>query len=288
MPLALLAAMALLAGPPAVQQASPTQEKICFCPRPGLTLTYHLDSNLSSKGANFTGKDLSFEALASGEVQLSIRQAAGDKVFTALSSPGINVDVRTPLGPNHFVLMTKKGMSLRAVFDRQGNLVEAQNTRALNTPSAMNISIIQILRDYFPIFPARPVSVGDSWENRKKITVPFQGMDLVVSVKARFTFLGIQFAGTERSATISTEYSVELGGTKPLGTASGSFQGKGVGSGLLDFRLDEGYFNQYRFDYRIDASFVMTDRETKLLEVPFSLGVSASVLLIDSYLQPRS
>ncbi len=261
-------------------------EKISFSPRPGLRLTYHLASNVTAKGGNFAGQDLSFDALASGDIEFLIRQTTPERVFAALASPGIQVDLQTPSGPSHFVLMTRRGVSLQTVFDHRGNLEEAKNIEALNTPAVMNFSIVQILRDYFPLLPGRPVSAGGTWDDHKRIVIPFQGMDLVISLHSRSTLLEVQMTGTGKLARISAEYSVELGGSKPLGTATGSFRGKGIGSGILNFQVEEGYFSEYRLDYKIDAAFVMADQHAKLLELPFSLSVFASILLTEKSSPP--
>jgi len=263
------------------------REKISFSPRPGLRLTYHLASNVSAKGGNFAGQDLSFDALASGDIEFLIKQTTPERVFAALASPGIQVDLQMPSGPSHFVLMTRRGMSLQTVFGHRGNLEEAKNIEALNTPAVMNFSIVQILRDYFPVLPGRPVSAGGTWDDHKRIVIPFQGMDLVIFLHCRSTLLEMQITRTGKVARISAEYSVELGGSKHLGTATGFFRGKGIGSGILNFQVEEGYFSEYRLDYKIDAAFVMADQHKKLLELPFSLSVFASILLTEKSSQPK-
>ncbi len=275
-----------LAANRTVLPALTAAEEISFSPRPGLRLTYHLASNVSAKGGNFAGQDLSFDALASGDIEFLIRQTTPERVFAALASPGIQVDLQTPSGPGHFVLKTKRGVSLQTVFDHRGNLEEATNTEALNTPAVMNFSIVQILRDYFPVLPGRPVSAGAAWDDQKRIVIPFQGMDLVIFLHCRSTLLEVQATGTGKVARISAEYSLELGGSKPLGATTGSFRGKGIGSGTLNFQVEEGYFNEYRLDYKIDAAFVIADQHAKLLELPFSLSVFASILLTEKSSQP--
>jgi len=276
-----------LAANRTVLPALAAPEKISFSPRPGLRLTYHLAGNVSAKGGNFAGQDLSLDALASGDIEFLIRQTTPERVLAALASPGIQVDVQTPSGPSHFVLKTRRGVFLQTVFDHRGNLEEAKNIEALNTPRVMNFSIVQILRDYFPVLPGRPVSTGGTWDDHKRIVIPFQGMDLVIFLHSRSTLLEVQMTGTGKVAKISAEYSVELGGSKPLGTATGSFRGKGMGSGILNFQVEEGYFSDYRLDYKIDAAFVIADQHKKLLELPFSLSVFASILLTEKSSQPN-
>ena len=69
---------------------------------------------------------------------------------------------------------------------------------------------------------------------------------------------------------------------KDLGEARGVFEGQGAGAGSLQFRIDKGWFSEYRIDFKSDAAFVMKKGEDRLAEFPFSFSAFAEVVLINA------
>lgn len=236
---------------------------------------------MNSEGKSFLGKSLSLNATASGEVDFVIRQVSRDNVFAELTTPGIQVSLQALEQREEFTLSASTDNPVLVVFDKTGRIRDVKNVEALEEQNIMNFSVVEVLRNYLPAFPDRLISISDSWKDRKRMIVPFQSIDLVVELEINFLLNDILPSPDGRLAMISADYKVNLSGSRNLEQAVGSFEGKGFGSGNMNFLVDQGYFTEYRLDYRIDGEMVVRKAETNPLQWPFSLSVSAGLSLIE-------
>ncbi len=268
-----------LAGVPG---SMPAQEKVAlrFAPAEGTGLTYSLSSVINVDGKNFLGKDLALNADSRGEIRLLAKPSTHETVRADLTSAGIDVNIRLPDRVLSQKLGTTEGEALEVVFNRTGKVESIRNPEAVGAGNPFNISISQILRDYFPAFPAEPVGRGDSWSESRRLTIPFQGLDLQVNLAINYTLDDILPADDGRPALVSAVYRVTVSGAKDLGDAQGVFEGEGAGAGSLQVRVDKGWFSEYRVDFKTDAAFVMKKGTDRLAEFPFSFSAFAEVLLI--------
>ena len=268
-----------LAGVPG---SIPAQEKVAlrFAPAEGTGLTYSLSSFINVDGKNFMGKDLALNADSRGEIRLLAKPATHETVRADLTSAGIDVNIRLPDRVLSQKLGTTEGEALEVVFNRTGKVESIRNPEAVGAGNPFNISISQILRDYFPAFPAEPVGRGDSWSESRRLTIPFQGLDLQVNLAINYTLDDILPADDGRTALVSAVYRVTVSGAKDLGDVQGVFEGEGAGAGSLQVRVDKGWFSEYRVDFKTDAAFVMKKGTDRLAEFPFSFSAFAEVLLI--------
>jgi hypothetical protein len=283
--LAAALAGALAAGPAAAGQAAAAagQEKISlrFSPAQGTGLTYSISSVVTVDGKNMLGVDLSLNADSRGEVRLLSKPSARETVRADLTSPGVEVNIRLPEKVISQRIGTTKGEPLEVVFNRTGRVESIRNPEVLGGGSPFNISIPQLLRDYFPAFPAQPISRGESWVETRKLTIPFQGLDLQVDLAITYTLDDILPADDGRLALISAAYKVGVSGTKDLGETQGVFEGEGAGAGSLQVHVDKGWFSEYRVDFKTDASFVMKKGQDRLAQFPFSFSAFAEIILIN-------
>ena len=272
--LGLTAAPALLTG----------QDKIAlrFGPAEGSRLTYSLSSVVNVDGKNFMGMDLALNADCRGEIRLLAKPSSRDTVRADMTSPGIDVNIRLPEKVISQKLGTTQGEPLEVVFNRTGKVESIRNPEVVGGGNPFNISIPQILRDYFPAFPAEPVGRGESWLESRRLTIPFQGLDLQVNLAITYTLDDILPADDGRLALISAIYKVAVSGAKDLGDSQGVFEGEGAGSGSLQVHVDQGWFSEYRVDFKTDAVFVMKKGTTRLAEFPFSFSAFAEVILINA------
>lgn len=259
------------------------QEKIAlrFDPAPGTRLTYSLSSVINVDGKNFLGKDLALNADSRGEIRLLAKPSGRETVRADLTSPGIDVNIRLPDQVISQKLGLTQGESLEVVFNRAGKVESILNPEAVGAGNPFNISIPQILRDYFPAFPAEPVGRGDTWSESRRLTIPFQGLDLQVNLDINYTLDDILPSDDGQTAYISAVYRVTVSGAKDLGDARGVFEGEGAGAGSLQARLDKGWFSEYRVDFKTDAAFVMKKGADRLAEFPFSFSAFAEVVLLN-------
>ena len=204
-----------------------------------------------------------------------------DKVLAGLTSSGIDVQIQYPDKTDSQTLKTVGGKSLEIEFNRTGKVNNIANADSLTQSTLMNFSIPQIIRDYFPVFPAQPVSLGDQWVERRKLTIPFQGLDLQVNLTARYTLDSIFPSPEGRKAVVSAAYTVTVSGAKDFNGSTGGFEGTGAGTGFLNLLVDRGYFTEYRIDFKTDASFVMKQGAKRLLEMPFTFSVVADINLLE-------
>ena len=226
-----LLAAALVAAPALV----PGQDKVAlrFSPAQGTLLTYSLSSVINVDGKNLLGADLALNADSRGEIRLFVKSSARDTVGADMTSPGIDVNIRLPEKVLSQKLGTTRGEPLEVVFNRTGKVESIRNPEVVGSGNPFNISIPQILRDYFPAFPVEPVGRGESWFESRRLTIPFQGLDLQVNLAITYTLDDILPADDGRLALISAVYRVTTSGTKDLGDTQGVFEGEGAGAGSL-------------------------------------------------------
>lgn len=237
---------------------------------------------MNAEWQGFIGKSLSMNTQASGQIDLAVRQVSTDQVFTELSSPGIRVSVLALGRQDEFTLEAPPEDPVRVIFDKSGRIRDVQNVQALEDQNRMNFSIIEVLRNFLPTYPDIPPAIGDSWKDHKRMTVPFEGMNLAIEVEVTFTLDSVVPSPQGRLGFVSAAYSVNLSGSRSLDTAAGVFKGQGKGSGNLHLLLDAGYFTEYRLDYSVDGSMAIRQGEMDLAAWPFTLGVNTSLTLLES------
>jgi hypothetical protein len=236
---------------------------------------------MESEGQSFLGKSLTLSAQADGEIDVFIRQVATDGVFAELSSPGIRIFLQTLGRQDEFTLKNPPDSPVQMTFDRAGRIRDIKNVETLEDQNPMNFSILEVLRNYWPAFPDRPLSVGESWPDHKRLVVPFQGMSLIIELEITFTLNAVVPAPEGRLALVTAAYTATLSGDREVEGFRGSFEGRGSGSGYLSFQIDGGTFSEYRLDYAIDGAMVMRKAESKVVEWPFQLTAEASLLLLE-------
>jgi hypothetical protein len=281
---ALAAALALgpasAPGQEAVAQA-PEKISLRFGPADGTRLTYSLSSVVNVDGKNLMGANLGLNADSRGEIRLLSRASTADTVRADLTSPGIDVNIRLPEKTTSQKLGMTSGEALQVVFNRTGKVESIRNPEVVGSGNPFNISIPQILRDYFPTFPAQPVAKGDSWLENRRLSIPFQGIDLQVNLAITYTLDDFFPADDGRLALVSAVYKVSVSGAKDLAGTQGVFEGQGTGTGSLQFHVDKGWFSEYRVDFSCsDAAFVMKRGSERLAEFPFSFSAFAEVVLL--------
>ena len=270
--------LAALAGPGASQD----KVTLSFGPAEGSRLTYSLSSVVNVDGKNFLGKDLSLNADSRGEISFLAKPSSRDTVRADLTTSGIDVNVRLPDRVLSQKLGTTGGQALEVVFNRTGKVESVRNPEALGSGNPFNVSIPQILRDYFPAFPVGPIGRGESWTESRRLAIPFQGLDLQVNLAITYTLDDILQASDGRLAYVSAVYRVTVSGAKDLGDTQGVFEGEGAGAGSLQVHVDKGWFSEYRIDFKTDASFVLKKGADRLLEFPFTFSAFAEVVLLNA------
>lgn len=260
------------------------QEKVSltFAPAAGTELVYTVGSVVNVDGKNFLGKDLALNADARGEIRLRALPGARDTVRVDLLSPGIEVNARLPDRVVSQTLGTKDGEALQVVFNRTGKVESIRNPEVLGPESVFNVSLPQILRDYFPAFPVLPVGPGDGWTESRRLNIPFQGLDLEVNLNINYALGDIIPGSDGRKALVSALYTVGISGSRDLGDTVGVFEGGGTGTGFVHINVDRGWFTEYRLDFKADALFVMKKGAERLLEWPFTFSVFAEVILLNA------
>lgn len=261
-----------------------SQEKVSlrFGPAEGTRLTYSLSSVVNVDGKNLLGKDLALNADSRGEIQFLAKPSARDTVRADLTTSGIDVNIRLPDRVLSHKLGTTDGQALEVVFNRTGKVESIRNPEALGSGNPFNVSLPQILRDYFPAFPAQPIGRGESWTESRRLSIPFQGLELQVNLAITYTLDDVLPASDGRLAYVSAVYQVTVSGAKDLGDTQGVFEGQGAGAGSLQVQLDKGWFSEYRIDFKTDAAFVMKKGADRLAEFPFSFSAFAEIVLLNA------
>jgi hypothetical protein len=253
-----------------------------FGPAVGASLTYQVGGQVNVSGKNLLGKDISLNADSQGDIRFAVTALTLDTVRAGLTTSGIDVHVQSPNGTQSQTLRTRGDKPLEVVFNRTGKVMDIRNQDVLEQQSILNFSIPQILRDYFPTFPTQAVGPGDQWRESRRLNIPFQGLELQVNVTVDYVLNNIVPSPDGPKAIVSAIYTVGVSGSKDLGDSVGVFEGRGTGTGYVDFLVERGYFTEYRLDFRTDAAFVVKKGEKRQFEWPFSFSVLADVNLISS------
>jgi hypothetical protein len=258
--------------------------RLAFCPATGSNLIYSMSTitNMTAR-KDFLGRDISLDASAAGEINLFIKAATSERTLTSLTTPGIHIDVQFPDSRTQFDIATLETGPVQAVFSRWGRLEEIQNIENLDRQNKLNVTLKQIARDFFPVFPREEIAVGESWFESKSLVIPFQGINLHVLIDETYFFDSVFLSSEGRIAKISVNYRVQLMGSKSLGDTIGAFEGQGRGSGMLNIQIDGGYFSEFRIEHKTEGSFIIKKGNTELFNCPFYLTVNASTILIGRF-----
>jgi hypothetical protein len=254
-----------------------SEEKIAirFSPPIGERVEYIVTSLIQSSGSNLLGNDISMNASSNGSITLEVLRVTKNNVYTNLTSDDLLITVQSLSSTRSFNLTTKDGKALRVVFDRTGKVSEVTNLRALKKQNLMNFSLVQIIRNYFPILPNKPVGVGDSWTENSKLAIPFQGMQLQILLSVKYTLDSIMNTQIGQEASISVDYSVSLQGRRAFGGGTAHFKGNGTGTGYLHFLVSRGYFSEYRLDYEISGNVSVKNKDKLIMSIPISFTANA-------------
>jgi hypothetical protein len=252
-----------------------------FGPAQGTGLTYSLSSIINVDGKSFLGANLALNADSRGEIRFFAKASTRDTIRADLTSPGIDVNIRLPEKVISQKLGTTGGEPLEVVFNRTGRVESIRNPEVIGSGNPFNISIPQILRDFFPAFPAEPVAKGESWLESRRLTIPFQGIDLQVNLAITYTLDDVFPADDGRLALISAAYKVIVSGAKDLGGTQGVFEGEGAGGGSLQIHVDQGWFSEYRIDFKTDAAFVVKKGTERLTVFRFTFSAFAEIVLLN-------
>jgi hypothetical protein len=254
---------------------------LTFSPEVGDSLLYLLNTSVHVTGKDFTGKEVSLGASAAGEISFSTKRNIQDLVFMGLTTPGIHVRAQTLEGPQSYTLRTSDDMAVQASFDHRGNAHQIHNLAALNRDRIWNISLAQILRDYLPVLPEGPVSVGETWIDKKRLSIPYQGMELDVSIERQYILQNIIPSAQGEEAFISVDYEVMLSGSEEWGEWTASFEGRGEGGGWLNFQVQRSCIREFSAEYQTEASLVLRSEDKLFRKWPFHLKVSASLVMLN-------
>lgn len=251
-----------------------------YSPPLGDKISYSLESLIRSDSVNLMGSDASLGASADGDITLKIERITSNNVYASLTSTDLTVTLQSTASTRTIDLSTSQDKELKIVFNRTGKVDEISNLAALKTQNIMNFSLVQIIRNYFPSLPSKPVAVGESWTENRQMTVPFEGIQLEVLLVTRYTLDNVINTQTGSEAAISVDYSVSLKGSKPVGKGNAVFEGKGKGTGYLHYLVNKGYFSEYRLDYEVDSTIKVKDASKVLMQVPVRVTANASLTLI--------
>jgi hypothetical protein len=253
---------------------------IRFSPPLGEKLTYNLDSLIKSDSVSLMGNDASLGASASGELTIKIERITSNNVYTSLTSDNLSVTLQSAVSTRNLDLSTDQDKALKIVFNRTGKVDEISNLAALKTQNIMNFSLVQIIRNYFPTLPSKPVEIGESWTENRQMVIPFEGMQLDVLLSIKYTLDSVIDTQAGFEAMISANYSVSLKGSKAFGKGTAVFDGSGKGNGYLHYLVNKGYFSEYRLDYEVDSDIKVKDASSILMQVPVHISANATLQLI--------
>ncbi len=167
------------------------------------------------------------EVSSSGEATLDILTESIRQSFRLGDSPA-REDTSNPL----------KGTTLTLKLLPTGKTLALTGMPA-GAPGSPQIPFQQMLQMMNPVFPEKPIKIGESWS--QQFDIPFQVDPVEVPMKMDITYrlIGIERVDGRQCARIgldiSTSYTIQVVGSPP---AEG--KGEGKGNGTIFFSLKEG------------------------------------------------
>ncbi len=266
---------------PAVSACPQLKYSLSFSPAVGDSLLYRLDTSVHVAGKDLRGSELSLGASAAGEISLAVKRNIQDLVLIGLTTPGIHVEAQTTEGQQRYTLKTIDNMAVQVAFDHLGCAHQIHNLAALNRDRIWNISLVQILRDYLPVLPERPVSIGEAWIDNKRLSIPYQGMSLDATIERHYVLQNILPSVEGDVAFITVDYEVSLSGSKEWGEWTASFEGKGTGEGFLNYHIRRSCIQAFNAEYQTEAALVLRTGDDVFRQWPFKMEVSASMQILN-------
>ncbi len=263
----------------AAQVSGPGRVSLKFSPAPGSGLTYGIQARVTGDGKDLMGKSLRTEVRAQGDVIFKVLDSPPGLVRTGITIPAISVNAQMAGSDVHGTIRTAQNKRLSVVFNSTGRVSEIRNTEVVEQDFSSNIGFTQILNDYFPVLPDKPVSVGDTWSDTRTLHVPFGGMNLNITLVTEYRLDDILPSKDGPTAFITTTYKAQVHGRTPLEGGAGIFEGTGGGTGFLHYLTEKGTFSGYQTAFSVQASFSVKQGETVLLNWPFSFDSFSLITL---------
>ncbi|MFC2156261.1 hypothetical protein ACFLT9_00350 [Acidobacteriota bacterium] len=256
---------------------SPQKFAMVFSPTVGESFRYMLHISFQTEGKDFSGKDISTDANAVGQLTFDVKRSLKNRVSLAITTPGIRVNTESPGESEFYSLMTHENMAVQAAFDSKGAVSQVHNLEALNRTSIWNIPFGHILRDYLPTLPEHPVAPGETWRDHRTAIIPFEEMDLEIEIERQYRLEQIIPSDAGDEAVISITYQVSLSGSKIWGNWSGAIEGQGQGEGTFLYSIKKSCIQNFSADYETAANLTIKNQEKILSKLPFHLTISVSL-----------
>lgn len=256
---------------------------LTFTPTAGENFHYQIHTSLAVEGKDFQGKDLTLEGSVSGKLTFAIKRNIPNLIATAVTTPGIHVELKKLESIRSSTLKTNEPGAVRLSFNHRGEVTELYNLDALSTKWIGILSFEQLLREFLPTLPDKLTTVAETWSDSKTIKISLQEIDLEVMMNRKYSLLSVFPSEDGNVAAVSITYAITLSGSKNWEDWTAGFEGQGSGTGFLLYNIRLSCIREFNAEFGTKGALVIRKKDQPILEHPFNLSVSASMIQIQQH-----
>jgi len=241
--LALLLAVAGIAGAAADKAAPQGSVTLAYKLAPGATLAYK-QSGSQTQDMDMMGQTMSTVSTSSMDLTLKGKGPKDENLLIGVTIDGMTLNVQSPQGDITPDLSGVLGKSFDLVLSPLGKELDVSGAAAFTVDmgQAGRRDLTSNFQGFFPDLPDHPVKVGDTWPSEDNIVQKSDSGDVHISLKNENTFDGFETIDGRECARVKAVIKGTLSGALNQGGVSLALDAKLEGTQTWHFAVKDGVF----------------------------------------------
>jgi len=241
--LALLLAVAGIAGAAADKAAPQGSVTLAYKLAPGATLAYK-QSGSQTQDMDMMGQTMSTVSTSSMDLTLKGKGPKDENLLIGVTIDGMTINVKSPQGDITPDLSGVLGKSFDLVLSPLGKELDVSGAAAFTVDmgQAGRRDLTSNFQGFFPDLPDHPVKVGDTWPSEDNIVQKSDSGDVHISLKNENTFDGFETIDGRECARVKAVIKGTLSGALNQGGVSLALDAKLEGTQTWHFAVKDGVF----------------------------------------------
>jgi hypothetical protein len=241
--LALLLAVAGIAGAAADKAAPQGSVTLAYKLAPGATLAYK-QSGSQTQDMDMMGQTMSTVSTSSMDLTLKGKGPKDGNLLIGVTIDAMTLNVQSPQGDITPDLSGVLGKSFDLVLSPLGKELDVSGAAAFTVDmgQAGRRDLTSNFQGFFPDLPDHPVKVGDTWPSEDNIVQKSDAGDVHISLKNENTFDGFETIDGRECARVKAAIKGTLSGALNQGGVSVALDAKLEGTQTWHFAVKDGVF----------------------------------------------
>jgi len=241
--LALLLAVAGIAGAAADKAAPQGSVTLAYKLAPGATLAYK-QSGSQTQDMDMMGQTMSTVSTSSMDLTLKGKGPKDGNLLIGVTIDAMTLNVQSPQGDITPDLSGVLGKSFDLVLSPLGKELDVSGAAAFTVDmgQAGRRDLTSNFQGFFPDLPDHPVKVGDTWPSEDNIVQKSDAGDVHISLKNENTFDGFETIDGRECARVKAVIKGTLSGALNQGGVSVALDAKLEGIQTWHFAVKDGVF----------------------------------------------